>query len=431
MPDAVVETGAIPIPAASRSPRGSFVLVLLATAVVGVAGYVITWLVPRITGVEDYAVFAVFWSFVFLLVAGLSGIQQEITRATRLAETTAAGTRHRAARFGLVSAALVFVVVVASAPFWVGSVFPEGGYDLVWPLACGGAAFVLLAVLTGTLYGISSWGVLFWVILTEGVLRLALIGVALMFTHDPVVLGWAIVIPFGATIAIIWPAARGSIAGRTDLDVGYRALTWNVARTVVAATAMGVLVSGFPLILKLTSPDADPAELGLLILATTLVRAPLIVVGMAMQSYLVVLFRNNLARFWRILLALEGLVIAAGALLALLGWLFGPAVFEVLFPGEPVPSGALIAVLAASSALVGALCVTAPAVLSRARHSIFTAGWVTAALATVACLLLPIGLEARTMLALLVGPAAGLTVHVVFLAFSRERIDTAEGDRLL
>ncbi|KQO99437.1 hypothetical protein [Leifsonia sp. Leaf264] len=403
--------------------RGGFTPVLVATAVVGVAGYVITWLVPFVIGTAAYTTFAIYWSFTFLLAAGLSGIQQEVTRATGPADAAAVPPRSRLARalpFALATSLLVFVIVVVSALFWADAVFPEQGWAMVWPLAVGGASYVLLTVLTGTLYGSAHWRGVFWVILMEGTLRLILIAGTLVVTTDQVALAWAVAIPFPTTFVVIWLAAGRRLVQRTQLDVGYRQLVWNVARTVLAATGMGLLVSGFPFLLGVTSPDADPDRLGTIILLATLVRAPLIVVGLALQSYLVVLFRGT-AHFWGLLLRLEGVVLAVGAVLVVAGWTLGPAVFALLFPEEPPIDGSLIAVLAASSTALGALCITAPATLSRSRHGLFTAGWVVAALVTIGCLLLPLELEARTTLALIVGPVCGLLVQAVGLPLLERR----------
>ena len=403
----------------SNHGRG-FVRVLVATVVIGVAGYAITWLVPRVVGVAEYTTFALFWSFTFLVVAGLSGVQQEITRATHGRSHPAVPGAARAGRFALIAAALVGLVVVATAPLWAEPLFPGLGAEMVAPLAVGAAAYTLVAVLAGTLYGVAAWTAVAWCILIDGLTRLLLIGVTLAFTHDPVVLAWAIALPFVVTFTVTWLAVRRPLAGRTRLDVTWGGLSWNSARTIVASISMGALVSGFPLLLGLTSPGAPEHELGTLILLSTLVRAPLIVVGMAMQSFLVVLFKDR-AGFWRLLISIEAIVIAAGLVIAALGWWIGPLVFEFLFPGEAVPSGELIAVLALSSALVGALCVTAPAALARSMHGIYTAGWVVAAVTTVLCLLVPAGLEQRTILALIVGPACGLLVHVIGLAIGAIR----------
>ncbi|WP_022893612.1 hypothetical protein [Agromyces subbeticus] len=416
-----VEEYATPAPDADR---GGFLRVLVATGVIGIAGYVITWLVPWTIGAAAYSTFAVFWSFTFLLAAGLSGIQQEITRATHVIEQPVAPPAtelSQVTRFAVVATVIVAVVLLVSAPFWGSLVFPDLGLALVWPLVVGACSYVLLAVLTGTLYGVSHWTALFWAILVEGVLRLALIAIVLFFTHDVVALAWAVAAPFPTTFVIIWLVYRRRLAGRTRLDVGYRALTWNVARTILAAISMGMLVSGFPLLLEITTPASGGAALGVLILLTVLVRAPLIVVGMALQSYFVVLFRNSADRFWATVLRLELLVLVAGIVVTALGWWLGPAVFAFLFPQEAVPSATLIAALAASSALLGGLCVMAPATLARSHHTLFTVGWVLAAVVTIAVLLLPLDLETRAVASLIGGPAAGLLVQSVGLPLAERR----------
>jgi hypothetical protein len=417
-------------PALAKPRGGAFsgaTLVIVATGLVGITGYVITWLVPRVIGVEAYATFAVFWSFTFLLTAALSGAQQEVTRATHALPAGTSAARRGPALFAAVAAALVFVVIVASSPLWMGATFADEGFSLVLPLAVSATAYVAVAVLVGTLYGLEFWGAIFCMIVIDGFLRLALIGIVLAFSHDPVLLGWAVAIPFPVTPIVVWIAVRSRVRGRTELDVGYRRLSWNAARTVTASAAMGLMVSGFPLLLGVTSAGEAKATFGLVVLAATLTRAPLIVVGMALQSYLIVFFRNHASSFWRSLLLLESFVLVVGAVLAALGWWLGPPVFELLFPGQAAPQSWFIAVLVASSALVGALCVTAPAVLSRARHSVFTAGWVVAALATIGFLILPIPFLERTVLALLFGPVCGLLVHTVYLIAAARRPEPETG----
>jgi hypothetical protein len=238
-----------------------------------------------------------------------------------------------------------------------------------------------------------------------------------------VALAWAIAAPFPLTLIALWPLVRRSIVGRSQLDVDYRTLTWNVTRTIVAAASTGVMVSGFPLLLGVTSQTQPKEIVGLFILTITLTRAPLIVVAISLQSYFIVSFRDNAEHFWRQFLRLQAFIAGAGLVLALAGWLLGPAVFAFLFPGALRPEGAFIAVLVLSSALVGALCVSAPAVLARSQHFVYSAGWVVAATVTVIALLLPLDFTTRTLLALLSGPVAGLIIHAVYLvvAVRRER----------
>lgn len=384
-------------------------------------------MVPRQIGFASYATFAIFWSYLFLVVSALSGIQQEVTRATRLVHSPTGARESQARNFGLFVGVIVFILILISAPLWLDEVFPGNGWALIWPLAVGSASYVLVAVLYGSLYGIAQWTALFWLIALDALMRLAAIAVVLMFTFDLVVLAWAVVLPFPLTIAILWLYVRPKIKGNLQLDVGYRELSWNVSRTVLAAAAMGMLVSGFPLLLGLTSRGESMELLGLLILAATLIRAPLIVVAMAFQSYLIVLFRDSVGSFWKMFATLQAIVLTAGAILALAGWWLGPSVFAILFPRELIPDGWLVAVLVLSSALVGAMFVSATAVLSRARHAVYTTGWVVAAVVTVICLLVPVDIVSRTVLSLIAGPIAGLLVHGGSLAMSSRTISLRSG----
>jgi len=410
-----MDDAAPPAPAAGRS---GLVIILAATAIAGVASYVVTWFVPRVIGFADYAAFAVFWSALYLVVGTLSGLQQEVTRATL---PTTSRAVNRARNFGAIVALVTLAAVLVTGLLWAGVVFPERGFALVVPLAVGTASYAIVAVLGGTLFGLAEWRSAAALVMADALLRFVAILIVLLFTHDIVALAWAAAVPFGLAVVVLWPFIRSSVVGRAQLDVGYRRLTWNVSRTLLAAASTGVMVSGFALLLGLTSPGADPAILGLYILASTLVRAPLVVVAGALQGYLLVGFRDAPAAASRRFLLIQLGVAGAGVVLAGLGWLLGPAVFAFLFPGEPVPDGWFVAALVLSSALVAAMFVSASAVLARSQHFAYTAGWVTGAVVTIGVLLLPIDFGTRTVLALLAGPAAGLLVHIAGLVASRLR----------
>lgn len=404
----------------ARKGFSGFVLLLVATAIAGLIGYVITWLVPREIGFASYALYAVYWSFLFLVVGSLSGIQQEITRAQRAAAEYALvvvdrvnDPRANLWRFTAVAAAGVFVLLTATSPLWATAAFGRDGWSFVLPLACGASFYVVVAAVGGTLYGASRWGLLFLLISIEAVLRILAIGVVLLVGGDTVALAWAVSIPFPLTLAILWRGIRRAARGRVALDVSYGRLIWNVARTIAAAASLGLMVSGFPFILGLVSGGANAESLGLLILTITLTRAPLIVVVMALQSYLVVFFRDRVSALLRSIL-LIGAVIGSIALLLALGLgLIGPELFGLLFPGDPTPGSTLLIILVLSSALVGLLCVTGTALLATGRHGYYSAGWATAAAVSVVILLTPVPLNERTIVALLAGPIAGLIVHAV------------------
>lgn len=403
-------------------------LILIATAIAGAAGYGIQILVPAVVGPDAFVVFAAFWSALYLVISALSGVQQEFTRATQpgLAQplpdavsSSAPAPRHTARNFGLLTSALVFVVVTATGFLWVPLVLPGKSFALAVPLAFGTASYVLVATLCGTLYGIKRFAALAWMTSVDSVLRLIAISIALLLGADIIGLAWAIAIPFPLTIVLVWGFIRRGLVGASHVDSGMRTLGWNSFRTVIAGAATGVIISGFPFLVTVTSVGSDKVQLATLVLAVTLTRAPLIIPILALQSYLVVRFRDAGVRFWR---ELSGIVVVVAALAAVLGvaaWPIGPWVLDVIFGGKYVIDGVTLGILVASAGLTAALCVSGPAVLALGRHSSFTAGWVTAAAVTVGMLLVPLALEPKALLALSLGPAAGFLVHVISLVRMR------------
>lgn len=405
----------------SQVRAGGAVLIIVATAIAGLAGYGVTVLAFRELGAAPYALFAVFWAALYLVVGGLSGIQQELTRATHPIERGTRSRPSRARNFALVGGAGLFVLIVATSPLWDNIVFASHGPQLVLPLAVGAASYVIVATLAGSLYGVSQWRSIFLMIVCDGVLRLVLVLVVTALTHDLVAIAWAVAIPFPAVILLLWRHIRVDFVGRSDVDVEYRSLSWNVARTVFASISTAVLVSGFPLILGIAGKSASAAYVGELIFAITIARAPLIVTVGSLQSIFVVRFRDRSMSLWRTLGAALGLLVVAGVLLSALAWWLGPPVLAWIEGGRSEISGALIAVLVASSALIALITVSGSAVLSRSQHLVYSLGWGLAAIVTIAVMALPIDLTQRVEFALVAAPIVGLAVHLGWLAGHRRQ----------
>ncbi|CAN5213852.1 hypothetical protein BH11ACT4_BH11ACT4_02180 [soil metagenome] len=398
--------------AASRGP----IFILVATAIGGGSGYLLTVLAGATLGPAAYAPFAVFWSSLYLVIAGLAGIQQEVSRAAR--PVTGSPGRPVARNFALAAAFTIAVVAAGTAPLWSNLVFPSGGWLLALPLAFGVASYVLAAVLFGVLFGLRLWPLIAAAIAVDGVLRLLFTGIALALTKDLVILGWAITIPFLLTPALLWLFMRRRLIGKAELDVGYGRLLWNVARTLIGSTATGVLISGFPVLLGATSPGVDPARLAAVVLAINLARAPLVIVVLSLQSYFIVMFKRSL-RPGAVLFTLQVVVAVAAVVVAAIAGFWGPALLRLVFGDGYRLDGLVLAITVVSGGLVGMLCVAGAALLAGGRHGPYSAGWVTAAVATIVILLLPLPLESRAVLALCIGPAVGLLVHLAAWAWSR------------
>ena len=137
---------------------------------------------------------------------------------------------------------------------------------------------------------------------------------------------------------------------------------------------------------------------------------------MALQSYLIVLFRSSeglgsaRARRWRA-------PIAAGAVGAVaLAWFVGPWAVRLVSSGQYGVGGLTSSLVVLSAVLVGLMCVTGPAILARNNHLAYAAGWLLAAATTLACFLLPLEPVTLVVVALLAGPIVGLVVHGLVIA---------------
>lgn len=405
--------------------RSGAVQIIIATAIAGVAGYLVTFIVFRAVGAAEYATFAVYWATLYLAVGSLSGVQQEITRATRRRAPGSSTVRNRALRFAVVVAVGTFVLILSTSPLWSPAAFPSQSSSLAVPLAVGASSYVLVATLSGSLYGLSQWRSLAMLVATDALLRLALVGIVLIFTRNLALLAWMVAIPFPLTIVVLWRSIRGGLVGQSELDVRYGALTWNVARTVIASASTSILVSGFPLILGVAGRNEPAPFLGQFIFALTLTRAPLIVTVMSLQSFFIVRFRDAPEIMWKTFARACLIVLGGGLALAIAGLFLGPWALAVVSGERALIAGPVLAVLVASSALVAWLSISGSAVLSRGGHFVYSAGWVGAAVATILAILLPLPFLERAEIAMVVGPSFGLVIHLTWLAVSRHGSKTA------
>jgi O-antigen/teichoic acid export membrane protein len=172
---------------------------------------------------------------------------------------------------------------------------------------------------------------------------------------------------------------------------------------------------GFPVLLKATSGDLG-ASGGVVILAVTLTRAPLLVPLTAMQGNLVAHFVDQRTHRLRALVGPTMVVAAIGLLGVVVAWVFGPGLLRAGFGADYVASGALLAWLTAAAITIALLTLTGAATVAAALHRAYSLGWVSATVASTALLLLPLTLETRTVVALLCGPLVGIAVHLGALA---------------
>jgi O-antigen/teichoic acid export membrane protein len=414
--------------------RGSVARVGGATAVTALCGYAILYLAARALGPAGFSVFGVFWGAFGLAGGAANGLLQEATREVRSARypdvtgraarrslpstgpATAQSGRHThpmrvAAMVGVAAA----VLIAGTAPLWSGHVFVESGLLSVLLLSVGLAGFCLHATLLGMLAGTDRWAQYGSLMVTDAGIRVA-VAAASFF------LGWGLAGFLWATVAgavawlimlIVSPATRS--AARLLTPGGTRSFLRGAAHSIAAAGASAILVMGFPVLLKATSGDLGAAG-GVVILAVTLTRAPLLVPLTAMQGNLIAHFVDQRSSRLRALVAPAAAVIGLGLLGVLLAGSLGPWLLRAGFGAEYRADGALLAWLTAAAVAIALLTLTGAATVAAALHRAYAAGWVGATVASVLLLLLPVGLETRTVVALLCGPLVGIAVHLVALA---------------
>lgn len=404
---------------ASQGPvaRGSMARVGTATALTALCGYGVIYLAARDLAPSGFSVFGVFWGAFGLVSGAAFGLLQETTREVRACAylDVAPTKRTHPLRVGALLGVAAAVVIAGTAPLWSGRVFVEERWLSVALLCAGLAGFCVHTTLLGMLAGINQWTQYGALMVTDAVIRVAIAAAT-------VVLGWHLTGFLWATVggAIAWlillvasPATRA--AARLLTPGGTATFLRGAAHSITAAGASAILVMGFPVLLKLTSAELG-AEGGVIILAVTLTRAPLLVPLTAMQGNLIAHFVDERSDRVRALIAPAGIVAGIGAVGVLAAGAVGPWLLRFAFGPQYQASSALLAWLTAAAVAIAMLTLTGAAAVAAALHRAYSVGWVGATVASGLLLLLPLSLQTRTVVGLLCGPLVGIGVHLVALS---------------
>lgn len=397
--------------------------ILAATVVAGGIGYLIQILVPALAP-ASYLTFATLWSAIYLVVTCLSGVQQELTRASS-ADGSGSGFRTWLA-FTLLAAVTATGAVALIFGLSGTHLFPADTGLLVGAVAAAAFGYCLVAAVSGAVYGLRDWPAVAGMTIADSLIRAVTITIALLAGGSAVALGWATALPFLLAVIVVWLWVGRRVRRFLSIDVPLRRLIRNSTATVLASLATGMLISGLPLLLNAFAADAGPALLASLILAITLTRAPLVVPLLALQGYLLVSFRHQSTPVAGRVLRWVAVMLTAVVALAALAAFLGPPIMGWLFPSFQALPALDLALIVLSAGLTGAMCITGPAVLAANRHSWYTAGWAISAVMSVVVLVLPVEPHARILAALLIGPLAGALVHVFAVRRQRGSVDGAE-----
>lgn len=403
----------------NRAEGSGIAYILTATGIAGAIGYAIQALVPGFVSRQDYVAFSVYWSAVFLIAGAISGIQQEITRATR-PRTGLSGSARDLVLFSLCAAALFGVLTCVTSLWWGPAALGSSFAALIAPLGVAAVAYSLVAALSGTFYGARNWRAAAGMTVVDSSSRLVAIIIALALGGSVVVLGWAVAIPFAVATALLWSVAGRRAIREVELDVGLSGLWRNSASTVGAALATGVMISGLPLVLGLTSRGMGEVDLSALILVITLTRAPLVIPLLALQGYLLVTLRDDPTRATRRTVLWGSLLLAVAAVFAGVGAFIGPWLVGILYGDRySLPSG-VYAIVIIGAGVTALLALTGASTLASGSHVRYVLGWACSSVALLVGLILAPTSIWSAAIVIAAAPFIGVAVHAAGLAKKRE-----------
>ncbi|WP_407341776.1 hypothetical protein [Pengzhenrongella phosphoraccumulans] len=398
----------VTVPVLSRRGATS---VAAASGLAAVASYGVLVIAARTLSPASNADFLAFWAALFGLFGVLGGTQNEATRAVRNALRHPLARGPRVLGLNLLIGALLAGAVGVSAPLWAGAVFAWDPPLSVLILCLAIVAFAGHSGLAGALSGQGRWTAFAGLVSLEATMRFAIVGVVAIAGATMAGLEAAAAAAAASWLLLIGVSSSVRAATSARADVPARAYLRRAGQAMVAAASSAIIIVGFPVLLRLTTPDAAYALAAPLILAVSLTRAPLLIPLGAYQGVAITHFLAHPDDGLRSLRRLAGMLVAAGAVGAAAAYVVGPTLMVLLFGRDYRVDGLVLAGLTLSAVMLALLTLTGAATLALDRHTAYSAGWLLATATSIGLLLLPCSIELRTVLSLALGPVVGLVVH--------------------
>jgi hypothetical protein len=395
----------------------------------GVSSYVMLLVVAKHTTAAENATFLVFWSAISLGFGIFTSIQSDATRAAAVWANAPAGEtevgepsrgRPRLVMLIWAAGATSTLVVIASSPLWSGGLFLQAATALALVIGIGQLGASTSAAYNAVLVGHARHSVFALVILLDGLLRLAFVSLVIVVGGGSLVaIAVATMLP-SFTWLIPWSVFRGTRAElrrtRSDRDVRGTLTAWG--KTVLASVCNSALIVGFPVLASITSSRREFVDAAPILLTVVLVRGPLLLPLGAMQTVIIghvassPTGRLTVPRVWVARILGVSVAVVAAAALA------GPPLLRLVKP-DYIVSAPAFGGIALGSVLLAVFTLVSTVVLGRGRHSQNLVGWGVALAAVFAVLASPMPFEQRIVASTMVGPLAGMAVHLLWRSWRK------------
>ncbi len=372
----------------------------LSTGVTGVAGYLVLVVVGRTLSPPENADFLAVWGALFAAFTVVGGLGLQASASVSAAGAMGPPT---ASDGGLRAVALPLLPALVGVGAVVGMVSSQGFALPPWALpailAVGVGGYVGQTLTAGSLAGSGDWSTYGSLLITEALLRLGLVTLAVTVTGQMIVACFAVAAASLSWLAflVVSPAGRRAIV-RPIAEPASR-FRRRAASAALASVGPAILVVGYPFIVKTAVPAAAFEASAGILLAVILTRAPFLVPLAVVQPLLVA----HVGRSGRLPPWLIPGIVGTGLVGSLLGGLAGPAVLAWVAPGSAVPWW-VVSALVIDSALLAVMMSLAAASLARSRHRVYSVAWALAVTGGVVPLFVPVGLEAGVIGGLTLGP---------------------------
>lgn len=408
--------------------------ILIASLAAAVSSFAILTIAARVLPPEGNRQFLVYWAVLFGVFGVLSGIQHETTRAVSSGHHGArqheqgppARPVHGASTSVLGSAALLglgaALVLLTTAMLWAPARFPSA--TLVSVLLITGAAvlYACHASVAGASAGSSRWRLYADLMGTEAVVRLLAVALVAGLLVSGLLSGTDGLVAMQlatAGAAVVWIGfvlltREGAATAGIRVDLTARQVAGRRLGAMFTAACTAVLITGYPTFIDASAGSEPAVRVAALLFMLSLTRAPIMIPLQALQGVAITAFVRQRDRPLAALLPVMAKVGGLSAIAAVAAALVGPWALRIINPvydSHPLTWAGLTV----AGGTVAVLTLSGTAALAVDRHGDYAAGWLLACVLGVAGLWLPLPLDLRVILALIVGPLLGAALHLALL----------------